>query len=137
MCMRGGYGADDGAIRCRRVRDRALVRRRGLNGGQPGCCLPVEWFWRCIRERPCQGRLLVLRNSRLREPVTTTRPRALAVRDLVNEAERNRETAPTFTMLLWAMAFPRQLQPLHRQTQPKIQTKHGEQTTTALQGEVR
>jgi hypothetical protein len=56
MCMRGGYGAHDGAIRGWRVRDRAFVRRRRLNGGQPGVRLLAEEFWGRIRERPFHGR---------------------------------------------------------------------------------
>jgi hypothetical protein len=44
MCMRWSDWKYGRAIRCRRVRGRAFVRRRGLNGGQRGTLVLVGCF---------------------------------------------------------------------------------------------
>jgi len=59
MCLRWGDWKEARAVRCRRVRGRAFVRRRGLNGGQRVSGLLQGCLWPCIR-----GNLLMCKNDR-------------------------------------------------------------------------
>jgi hypothetical protein len=108
MCLRGGQGAHDGAVRCRRVRGRAFVRRRGENGGQLGAVFGQGGSGGAL-ERACMGGRWPGGLGGCR-PATTTRPGALADRDLrwMGVGRTRRRYPPT--VRLRALASARQLQ---------------------------